>query len=733
MSKKSCTFAAYLGKLTIFDTSKKIINMKKLSIMAITALTLASCGNPFFNYKNWDTPHGAYPFEQIKTKHYMPAFEEGMKQGLAEIDAIVNNPEAPTFENTIEAYVNSGELLTVVAGCFYNLASAETNNELQALEMELSPKMSEYSTTIRLNEGLFQRIKTVYDERESLDLRPDQRKLLEDIYEGFANNGANLSPEDKETYRQLSLRLSNLTTTFGQNALKATNAWTYVIEDENQLSGLNEDTKAVLLANGKKYGQEGKYVLDLKPTTYIPVMEDCDSRELRQILYTAYNQRALGGEFDNTPVIVEIANTRLALAQLFGKKTYAEKSLHKTCAESQETVMNFLDNLRKAYMPAARKEVKELQDYAATLGFKGTIQPWDWSYYSKKLKDAKYSISDDVLRPYFQLENVIDGVFGLAKRLYGLTFVENKDIPVYHPEVKAYEVFDEAGNFLAVYYADFHPRDGKRAGAWMNGFQDQYIQPDGTDHRPHIVNVMNFTRSTETKPALLTYDEVETFLHEFGHALHGMLTRCYYAAQSGTAVPRDFVELPSQFNENFLGEKEFLDTFAKHYETGEAMPQDLIDKIQRANTYHAAYACVRQLSFGYLDMAYHTLTAPMEIKGDTLTAVVDFGNKAMDKVAVVPVVEGTQMETSFTHIFSGGYAAGYYSYKWSELLDADAFSVFQQAQKERGSIFDKQAADAFRTNVLERGGMEEPMVLYRRFRGGDPTIDALLKRDGLKK
>lgn len=708
--------------------------MKKLSIMAIAALTLASCGNPFFNYKNWDTPHGAYPFNEIKTKHYMPAFEEGIKQGLAEIDAIVNNPEAPTFENTIEAYVNSGELLTVVSGCFYNLTHAESNEQIQELELKLSPMMSEYSSAIRLNEGLFQRIKAVYDQRESLDLRPDQRKLLEDVYEGFANNGANLSDEDKETYRALSMKLSDLTTAYGQNALKATNAWTYVIEDESQLSGLNEDTKSVLLANGKKYGHEGKYVLDLKPTTTIPVLQDCDSRELRHTLYMASSQRALGGEFDNTALIVEIANTRLALAQLFEKKTYAEKALYKRCAENPENVMNFLNNLRDAYMPAARKEVKELQEYAQSLGFKETLQPWDWSYYSKKLKDAKYSISDDVLRPYFKLENVIEGVFGLANRLYGLTFVENKDIPVYHPEVKAFEVFDAEGQFLAIYYADFHPRDGKRGGAWMNGFQDQYVMPDGTDHRPHIVNVMNFTRSTETKPALLTYDEVETFLHEFGHALHGMLTRCYYASQSGTAVPRDFVELPSQFNENFLGEKEFLDTFAKHYETGEAMPQDLIDKIQRANNYHAAYSCVRQLSFGYLDMAYHMIEKPMEIaNNDTVNTVINFTNKAMDQVAVMPVVPGTQMVTAFTHIFSGGYAAGYYSYKWAELLDADAFGVFQQAQAERGSIFDKQSADAFRTNILEKGGTEEAMVLYRRFRGGDPTIDALLKRDGLKK
>lgn len=708
--------------------------MKKVTIMAIAALTLASCGNPFFNYKNWKTPHGAYPFNEIKTKHYEPAFEEAFKQGLADIDAIVNNPEAPTFENTIEAYERSGEMLTVVAGCFYNLASSETNEQMQELEMKLSPKFSEYSTSILLNEGLFQRIKAVYDQRESLDLRPDQRLLLDDVYEGFAENGANLSPEDKETYRQLSMRLSELTTTFGQNALNATNAWTYVIEDEEQMLGLNEDTKALLLNNGKKYGQEGKYVLDLKPTTYIPVMQDCDCRAVRQLLYMAYNQRALGGEFDNTPVIVEIANTRLAIAQLFGKKDYAQKALHKRCAENEENVMNFLNNLRDGYMPAAHKEVKELQAFAASLGFNEPLRAWDWSYYSKKLKDAKYSISDDVLRPYFKLENVIDGVFGLAKRLYGITFVENKDIPVYNPEVKAYEVFDAEGNYLAVYYADFHPRDGKRAGAWMNDFQGQYILPDGTDHRPHIVNVMNFTRSTETKPALLTYDEVETFLHEFGHALHGMLTRCHYASQSGTSVPRDFVELPSQFNENFLSEKEFLDTFARHYETNEPISQDLIDKIQQANTYHAAYACVRQLSFGYLDMAYHMIDKPFVVENnDTLASVVAFTNKAMDQVAVLPTVPGTQMVTGFTHIFDGGYAAGYYSYKWAEVLDADAFSVFQAAQAERGSIFDKQAADAFRTNILEKGGTEEAMVLYRRFRGGEPTIDALLKRDGLKK
>lgn len=712
------------------------MNMKKLLItMALAATTLvagAATDNPFFHYKEWKTPHGTYPFNEIKAEHYMPAFEEAMKQGLADIDAIVNNPAAPTFQNTIEAYEKSGEMLTIVAGCFYNLTSSETNEQLQQIEMELSPKLSDYSSTIRLNEGLFQRIKAVYDQRGNLKLNKEQQKLLDDIYESFANNGANLSPEDKQTYRELTARLSQLTLTYGQNVLKATNAWTMLLTREEDLAGLNEDTRALLRANAEKKGQEG-WLLDLKPTTYRPVMEDMDNRDIRRELYTAYNSRCIGGEFDNTQIIIDIVNTRLALANLFGKQTYAEKSLHKTMAETPEQVYKLLDQLRESYMPAATQEVEELQQFATANGFYATLQPWDWSYYSKKLKIEKYSVSDDDIRPYFELEAVKQGVFGLAKRLYGLTFKENKAIQVYNPEVTAYEVFDEKGKFLAVYYADFHPRDGKRGGAWMNDFQGQWM--DGKkDHRPHIVNVMNFTRPTADKPALFTYDEVETFLHEFGHALHGMLTRCQYSALSGTNVPRDFVELPSQFNENFLGEKEFLDTFAKHYKTGEPMPQDLIDKIKRAQTYHAAYACVRQLSFGYLDMAWHTLSAPFAVPADLTTAeaVIKFGNDAMRPVQVLPDVPGTQMETAFTHIFSGGYAAGYYSYKWSELLDADAFSVFKAAQQKSGTIFDKKAATLFRKHILERGGTEPAADLYRKFRGGEPTINALLERDGIK-
>ncbi|MGN0228037.1 MAG: M3 family metallopeptidase [Paludibacteraceae bacterium] len=704
-----------------------------LMALATTVMAATAATNPFFNYKNWKTPHGTYPFNEIHAEHYMPAFEEAMKQGLKEIDEIANNPAAPTFKNTIEAYEASGELLSVVAGCFYNLTNSETNDTLQQIEMELSPKLSEYSSTIRLNEKLFQRIKTVYDQRASLKLNKAQVKLLEDIYESFANNGANLNPEEKQQYRELTSKLSQLTLQYGQNVLKATNAWSMLLNDETLLAGLNEDTKSVLRTNAEKKGLDG-WLLNLKPTTTIPVMQDLDNRDIRRELYMANASKCVGGEFDNTAIIVEIVNTRLALANLFGKKTYAEKSLYKTMAETPENVYKLLDQLRDAYMPAAQAEVQEVEDYAHAHGFYAAhLEPWDWNYYSKKLKKEKYAISDDDLKPYFELENVKKGVFGLAERLYGLKFKENKNIQVYNQEVTAYEVYDEKGKYLAVYYTDFHPRDGKRGGAWMNDFQPQYMRGK-TDHRPHIVNVMNFTRPTEDKPALFTYDEVRTFLHEFGHALHGMLTRCQYAAQSGTNVPRDFVELPSQFNENFIDEKEFLDTFAKHYITGESLPQELLDKMHASQTYHAAYACVRQLSFGYLDMAWHTIEKPFEINETigTTESVCRFSDDAMNQVKVLPTVPGTQMVTAFTHIFSGGYAAGYYSYKWSELLDADAFSVFKDAQRKNGSIFDKKAAKRFRENVLEKGGTEKAKDLYMRFRGGEPTINALLERDGIK-
>ncbi|MBO7724710.1 MAG: M3 family metallopeptidase [Paludibacteraceae bacterium] len=675
--------------------------------------------NPFFNYKNWGTPYGTYPFDEIENEHYLPAFEEGIKQGLLEIDEIVNNTDSPTFENTIEPYVTSGKLLSVVANCFFNLASAETNDELQKIELVITPKLSEYSSSISLNEKLFARIKAVYLQRNNLSLSGEQLRMLEDIYDDFANGAVNLSAEKKPIYRELKAKLSNLSLTYEQNVLKATNAWTKLLTEESLLVGVSEDVKKMLASNAEKKGLKG-WLLDLKPTTYIPVMQYCENRDIRRELYMAYNTRCIGGEFDNINLIKEIVNTRLAIVQLFDKMCYAEKSLRKTMAKTTENVYNLLDQLRDAYVPVAREEYEELQQFAEKKGFSETLQAWDWSFYSEKLKQEKYAISEDDLRPYFELENVKKGVFDLANHLYGLTFVKNKDIQVYHEEVDAYEVFDSEGKFLAVYYSDFHPREGKRGGAWMSDFKPQYRE-NGKDSRPHVVNVMNFTRAIDDKPALLTYSEVETFLHEFGHALHGMLSRCQYEVVSGTNVSRDFVELPSQFMENFLSEKEFLDTFAKHYETQEPISQDLIDKIRQSQNYHAAYACARQLSFGYLDMAWHTLQQPFE--GD----VIEFGNAAMEQVKVLPVVPNTQMQTAFTHIFSGGYAAGYYSYKWSEVLDADAFSLFKQ-----NGIYDKKTADAFRVNILEKGNSEDLSVSYKKFRGKEPSIEALMERDGIK-
>ena len=694
------------------------INTLFLFVFLFCVMTMTA-KNPFFNYKNWGTPYGTYPFDEIENEHYLPAFEEGIKQGLLEIDEIVNNTDSPTFENTIEPYVTSGKLLSVVANCFFNLASAETNDELQKIELVITPKLSEYSSSISLNEKLFARIKAVYLQRNNLSLSGEQLRMLEDIYDDFANGAVNLSAEKKPIYRELKAKLSNLSLTYEQNVLKATNAWTKLLTEESLLVGVSEDVKKMLASNAEKKGLKG-WLLDLKPTTYIPVMQYCENRDIRRELYMAYNTRCISGEFDNINLIKEIVNTRLAIVQLFDKMCYAEKSLRKTMAKTTENVYNLLDQLRDAYVPVAREEYEELQQFAEKKGFSETLQAWDWSFYSEKLKQEKYAISEDDLRPYFELENVKKGVFDLANHLYGLTFVKNKDIQVYHEEVDAYEVFDSEGKFLAVYYSDFHPREGKRGGAWMSDFKPQYRE-NGKDSRPHVVNVMNFTRAIDDKPALLTYSEVETFLHEFGHALHGMLSRCQYEVVSGTNVSRDFVELPSQFMENFLSEKEFLDTFAKHYETQEPISQDLIDKIRQSQNYHAAYACARQLSFGYLDMAWHTLQQPFE--GD----VIEFGNAAMEQVKVLPVVPNTQMQTAFTHIFSGGYAAGYYSYKWSEVLDADAFSLFKQ-----NGIYDKKTADAFRVNILEKGNSEDLSVSYKKFRGKEPSIEALMERDGIK-
>ncbi len=677
-----------------------------------------TANNPFF--APYDTPHGTIPFDKIKTEHYLPAFEEGIKQAKAEIEAIANNPQAPTFENTIVALENSGKLLDKVGSAFFNLTSAETNDELDALAQTVSPMLSEYSSSLLLNEKLFKRIKQVYAQKENLPLTQEQKMLLQNTYDSFADNGANLSEEDKKTYRELKARLSMLSVKYSQNVLKATNAWTKLITDEAELAGLTDDVKTMLAANAEKSGQKG-WLLNLKPTTTIPVLKMAENRALRHELWLANSTKSMEGEFDNTQNIIDIVNTRLAIANLLGHKCYADHALKNRMAENQENVYQLLNQLLEAYKPAAQKEYADIQHFANKLGFKDTVQPWDFSFYSEKLKNERFAINDEILRPYFELENVKKGVFGLATKLYGISFKKNPEIQVYHPEVEAFDVTDADGNFLAVLYTDFHPRDGKRAGAWMSEFKAQWKEGD-TDSRPHITIVMNFTRPTDEKPALLTYDELTTFLHEFGHALHGMLTRCTYASISGTSVYRDFVELPSQIMENWACEKEFLDGFAVHYKTGKKIPNKLIAKIKAADNYLAAYACLRQLSFGFLDMAWHTQTAPFS--GNT----VEFEKSAMSTTDILPVQSNTSMSPTFSHIFAGGYAAGYYSYKWAEVLDADAYSVFKA-----NGIFDQKTAESFLKNILERGGTEHPMTLYKRFRGQEPTIDALLKRNNIKK
>ena len=684
---------------------------------AISVATTALAGNPFF--ETYKTPHQTIPFNEIKTEHYLPAFQEGMKQHIIEVDAIINNPQAPTFENTIVALDKSGALLDKVSAPFYNLLSAETNDALQDIAEKISPLTTEHSNSIRLNEKLFGRIKAVYLQKDKLQLTPEQQMLLKTTYDEFANNGANLSEADKAVYRELSKELNLLTLQYGQNVLKETNNYSLLITNKALLSGLPADFLEMLAANAKKAGKEG-WLLNLKATCYVPFMKYADNRDLRREIYMAYSTKCMiGGEFDNREIVKKIANTRLKIANLLGYKSYADYELVDRMAENKANVYDLLGKLLSAYRPAADKEYVEVQNYANKNGAYFTLQAWDWSYYAEKLKDEKYSVNDEMLKPYFELENVKKGVFGLATKLYGIKFKKNTNIPVYHPEVDAYDVTDEKGNFIAVLYTDFHPRDGKRAGAWMSDFKPQWMEGK-TDSRPHVTIVMNFTRPTDSKPALLTFDEVTTLLHEFGHSLHGMLTECTYKSLSGTNVYRDFVELPSQLMENWASKKEFLDGFAVNYKTGEKIPAELIQKIIDSENYNVAYACLRQLSFGYLDMAWHTIEKPFE--GDAVA----YEKQAMESAQIFPVIPNAAMSPTFSHIFSGGYAAGYYSYKWAEVLDADAFSVF-----EKNGIFNKKIADSFRKNILEKGGTEHPMVLYKRFRGQEPTIDALLKRNGI--
>lgn len=678
--------------------------------------------NPFF--ENIHTPHGTVPFDRIAVEHYAPAIRRGIECQNEEIDAIVNNLEPANFHNTILALEKSGQLLHRVEVVFDNLLSAETNDAMQELAKELMPLLSEHANNITLNERLFERVKTAYEHRNNEPLTAEQRKLTEDTYEGFVRSGANLQGADKEKYRELSRQLSLLTLQFSENNLKETNDYQLVLTDEAQLKGLPQSAIDAAAETAREKQQEG-WVFTLHAPSYVPFLTYAADRDLRKKIYMAYNTKCThANACNNLDIVKQLVNTRLALAQLLGYKDYATYKLERRMAQNSANVYHLLDQLLEAYKPTAQKEYAEVQALAREeQGADFTLMPWDWGYYSQKLKDRKFNLNDEMLRPYFELENVKKGVFGLATRLYGITFQKNPDIPVYHKDVEAFDVFDKDGSFLAVLYTDFHPREGKRSGAWMTSYKEQWIdEKTGENSRPHVSLVMNFTKPTQDKPALLTFGEVETFLHEFGHSLHGMFANTTYASLSGTNVYWDFVELPSQFMENFAVEKEFLHTFARHYQTGELIPDELVQRIVDSRNFNAAYACLRQVSFGLLDMAWYTRTTPFE--GNVMA----YEKQAWARAQILPSVEGTCMSTQFSHIFAGGYSAGYYSYKWAEVLDADAFSLF----KKQG-IFDQKTAFSFRENILSRGGTEHPMTLYKRFRGQEPTIDALLIRNGIKK
>ncbi len=674
--------------------------------------------NPFL--QPYTTPHQTVPFNKVKNEDYMPALKEGLAEGRKEVAAIVNNPAKPTFENTIVALERTGDLLGKVASVLFNLNSAETSPELQKIVKEASPLLSEYGNDITLNEKLFARIKAVYDQRSSLKLDPESAMLLEKTYKRFSRNGANLDEKGKERLRVIDKELSQLSLQFGENVLNETNEYVMIVTDEKDLSGLPDFAREAAKATAKQKGKDG-WAFTLQAPSYGPFMQYAENRDLRKKLYLAYNGRSFhGNKNDNQAIIQKIVDLRYERANLLGYKTHADFVLEENMAGSRDKVQSFLNEMVTYARPAAERQLAELTTYAKANGFTDDkLQAWDNSYYSEKLNKEKYDLDDETLKPYFKLENVLNGVFTVANKLYGITFKERTDIPVYNAEVKTFDVFDKDGKFLAVFYGDYFPREGKRSGAWMNDVQGQKIEK-GENIRPHIVNVCNFTRPTETKPSLLTFDEVTTLFHEFGHGLHGMLANGKYESLSGTSVPRDFVELPSQVMENWCYDPEALKLFAKHYQTGEVIPNELIEKIRASQNFLAGLANLRQLRFGLVDMYYHG----QKPTGETVTQV----ERKVDSVAnLFPPVEGVAFSPAFSHIFAGGYSAGYYSYKWSEVLDADAFEFF----KEKGGLDNKAAADSFRKNVLEKGGSEKPMELYKKFRGREPSPKAMLRRSGL--
>ncbi|WP_421919388.1 M3 family metallopeptidase [Marinifilum sp.] len=667
----------------------------------------------------FSTPYESVPFNRIEMEHYMPAFKKSIENARNEIDQITNSTEEPAFKNTIEALEYTGQQLDRIGSVFFNLNHADTNDEMQALAREISPMLTEFSNDIIMNEKLFKRVKHVYEIKEDLNLNVEETQLLTDRYKSFVRSGADLNEEKKLKIREISKELSKLTLQFGENVLAATNNFELHLTDSKDVAGLPEGILEAASALAKEKDKEG-WMFNLQFPSYVPFMQYAEKRELRKKMFKAYSSRCFNDKFDNQKIIHRIVELRLAKVQLLGYQSYSDYVLEERMAKSADNVIRFLNELLDASMPRAKEEFRELQEYAKSLGADFELQRWDWAYYAEKLKTEKFDINDEITRPYFELERVKEGIFDLAGKLYGLHFQLNTDIPKYHDEVDVYEVFDADQNFISLFYTDFHPRNTKQGGAWMTSFVDQY-KKENKDYRPHISIVCNFTRPTETKPSLLTFNEVTTFLHEFGHALHGMLSKCTYSTLSGTNVYRDFVELPSQFMENFAYRKEWLDEVAMHYETGEKIPQELIQKIIDSSNFLSGYGFVRQISFGLNDMAWHIVNKPVT------GLVEEFEDRAMASTELFSKVNGSCMSTSFSHIFAGGYAAGYYGYKWAEVLDADAFEAF----KENG-IYDKATANAFRENVLEKGGSDHPMNLYLKFRGKEPSIDPLLKRSGLK-
>lgn len=671
--------------------------------------------NPLF--EQFDTA----PFSKIKNEHFKPAFLKAIEEARAEIDLITDNPKAPTFENTIEALEFSGQQLDRISSVFFNLNSAETNEEIQKIAQEVSPLLSEFGNDITLNADLFARVKSVYDHRDSLSLSSEQSMLLDKKYKSFSRNGANLPEDKKKRLREIDTELAKLKLKFGENVLAETNKFEKHLTNESDLDGMPEGEKEAAAQLAQSRDKDG-WLITLDYPSYIPFMKYAKNRELRKELSMSFGSKGFhGDEQDNQQNVLKIVQLRYERANLLGYQTHADFVLEERMAETPDKVRSFLNELLEKAKPAAEREYSQLEDFAKKLDGIDQLQKWDGSYYSEKLKQELFDLDDEKLKPYFKLENVIDGVFKVAEKLFGLQFQEVHDIDTYHPEVKTYKVYDLDKNFIALFYADFHPRKGKRGGAWMTSFKPQY-RKDGENVRPHISNVCNFTRSTPSKPSLLTFNEVTTLFHEFGHGLHGMLADTTYPSLSGTSVYWDFVELPSQVLENWCYEKEALELFAKHYETGETIPMELVQKIKESSTFQEGLATLRQLSFGLLDMSWHG-TDPSKI-----TSVKIYEKEAFEGTDLYPDTPQTCMSTSFSHIFQGGYSSGYYSYKWAEVLDADAFAYF----KEKG-IFNKEVASKFKDHVLSKGGTVNPMVLYKRFRGAEPKVEALLERAGLIK